>query len=337
LSNADILVLRTQVDSQFIAVQKQFETLSSELRAQAIALDLRYQQRYESQKEALDAAFKSQQVSVAAALAAQKEAVQVALVTVEKATNKSDSSLATLLPRLEAESRFADLSQQIERRFNDLASSIKNTLEASDKSLAIANEATEKRFITIAESLKLIGQLSDRLAKTDESVHGLAGSVDEKILTVKTLIDSQGDKIAIAAKASEKAIEVAQLANERRFEVNTGLTAAMAEQSKTFLTRVEFQAVTSSLADKIDALASSMTDKISDLRQSRDVTIGRSAAEPTTASQIAALSNEVAALRDFRATTTGTSKGINDFFGWIVGGVGLLIGIVVFILNVTGH
>jgi len=83
--------------------------------------ELRYQQRFDAQTKALDAA-----------LAAQKEAVQTALVAAEKATSKAEISAdkrfdsvnefrktltdqtSTFIPRVEAEARLASLAEKVD-------------------------------------------------------------------------------------------------------------------------------------------------------------------------------------------------------------------------------
>lgn len=64
---------------------------SEHLDATLAAMDLRYQQRFEAQSDALAAAFLSQQTAMQTALMAAKEAVQAALAGQVLATSKAES------------------------------------------------------------------------------------------------------------------------------------------------------------------------------------------------------------------------------------------------------
>jgi dsDNA-binding SOS-regulon protein len=106
-------------------LDRRFDTLHQDLKdalAQRFAdTDLRYQQRFDAQKEALGAA-----------LAAQKEAVSAALIAAEKAVEKANAAgekrfdsvnefraqqgdiVRTFIPRAEAEARFTALSDKVD-------------------------------------------------------------------------------------------------------------------------------------------------------------------------------------------------------------------------------
>jgi Fe2+ transport system protein B len=106
-------------------LDRRFDTSHSDLKEyiaqRFIDTDLRYQQRFDAQTKALDAA-----------LAAQKEAVQTALVAAEKATMKAEQAsekrfdsvnafretltdqTATFIPRSEAEARLNSISEKVD-------------------------------------------------------------------------------------------------------------------------------------------------------------------------------------------------------------------------------
>jgi hypothetical protein len=267
-------ILQTQVDSQFNAIQVQISTLKSEQATQLANSDLRYQQRYDASTQALDAAFKAATEQTYAQLVAQKEAVQVALVTVEKASTKTEAVLDRLMPRSEAESRFKDVEQQIERRFGDLDRNIGTTRLAADLADQKSSDAVEKRFITIGEALHQIGSLSDRLAHAEEGIKGLGLSLNAKI-------DANTEKVAIAARAADKAIAKSDDSNEKRFEVSTGLAQRLDEQQKTMIGRAEFTATIGALAGKVDDLKEAnavRTGKTGGIQASWGVLLGAIAA-----------------------------------------------------------
>jgi len=103
-----------------------------------IANDLRYQQRFEAQSDALAAAFQSQQTAMQTALVTAEKAVQAALAAVALANSKSELAadkrfdqltelremLSKLITRVEADQQFKGLSEKIvavEARLNTSA------------------------------------------------------------------------------------------------------------------------------------------------------------------------------------------------------------------------
>lgn len=111
------------------------EALSALDRVMAAALqaaELRYQQRFDAQGEALTAAFLSQQVAMKAALEAAKEAVSAALASADRAVSKAETAadkrfealnelrqmlndmVATLTPRAESSQRFEAMGEKID-------------------------------------------------------------------------------------------------------------------------------------------------------------------------------------------------------------------------------
>lgn len=210
LSDASVAIVQAQVDAQFSSQQSQLKGITNELNTRFASSDLRYQQRYDAQSEALTAAFEAQQKATSAALAAAKEAVQTALAASEKAVNKAEATTGKLIPRAEVESRFTDVSHQIDK----------------------ATSVTETRLGAILESIKSLTSLSDRLEKTAEAVNGLDRVTDAKFVTFRTLIDSQADKVALALAASNKAVDAAfassaaailkaEVFAEKRFDIIT--------------------------------------------------------------------------------------------------------------------
>jgi hypothetical protein len=95
-------------------------------------MDLRYQQRYDAQTKALDAAFLAQQAAVQAALLAQEKAVATALLAADRAVTKAEIATekrieglnelrgivqdvgALQMPRSEAEQRLSAVSEKID-------------------------------------------------------------------------------------------------------------------------------------------------------------------------------------------------------------------------------
>lgn len=130
--------------------------------------DLRYQQRFDTQKESLAAAFEAQQIALTTAMASSDKSVQAALSAVDKATITAagvtlhrfevvesqvsriatlDGMLASLASKVEGLDRLTDA------KYSTLASMVQNqaekvalSLQASDRAVTKAETATEKRF-----------------------------------------------------------------------------------------------------------------------------------------------------------------------------------------------
>lgn len=97
-----------------------------------IATDLRYQQRFEAQSDALAAAFLSQQTAMQTAFQVAEKAVQAALAAADRAVSKAELAsdkrfealnelrqmlnemMATLVTRVEAVQRFDAIAEKIE-------------------------------------------------------------------------------------------------------------------------------------------------------------------------------------------------------------------------------
>ncbi|MFI5222663.1 MAG: hypothetical protein ACHQX3_00210 [Nitrospirales bacterium] len=100
--------------------------------AASIAMDLRYQQRFEAQSDALAAAFLSQQTAMQTALAAAKEAVVAALAAADRAVAKAEAAadkrfealnelrsmlqdiVNTMMTRIEGDQRFKVVTDKVE-------------------------------------------------------------------------------------------------------------------------------------------------------------------------------------------------------------------------------
>lgn len=189
-------------------------------------LDRRYQQRYESQSEAVGAAFEAQQEATRAALSAAEKAVETALESADKAVIKSEALnekrfqlmnenaliVSELSDRIErAQEKIEGVSKVTDAKFvtyrtliDSQAEKVALALAASDKAVSKAEAANEKRFEGInefrgqlqlasqslmprSEATQLAGALSERM---DASIKGI-----ETVLTdLKSRLDRQEGK-----------------------------------------------------------------------------------------------------------------------------------------------
>lgn len=100
--------------------------------ASLVANDLRYQQRFEAQSDALAAAFLSQQTAMQTAFVVAEKAVQAALAAADRAVSKAE---------LAADKRFEALNE-LRAMLNDMVSTLMTRDAADIRFAAIAEKVT---------------------------------------------------------------------------------------------------------------------------------------------------------------------------------------------------
>ena len=129
-------------DDAFRAFAEAARTAAEALRAaydaSQVATDLRYQQRFEAQSDALAAAFLSQQTAMQTALQAAKEAVQAALAAADRAVAKAETA---------ADKRFEALNE-LRQMLNDMVATLMTRVEALNRfeAIGLRIDATEGRL-----------------------------------------------------------------------------------------------------------------------------------------------------------------------------------------------
>jgi hypothetical protein len=181
-------------------------------------MDRRYQERFEAQTKALDAAFLAQQVAMQAALAAAEKAVSTAMQAAEKAVNKAETAAerrfesvnefrqqladqaASFMPRSEAEQRLAAITENYQQLIESQKIAIDAALTAADKAVTKAEIATEKRFESVNE---FRGQLADQTKSfiTREEFATVRESLTEKIDLLKDTSSATSGRSAGLDKA----------------------------------------------------------------------------------------------------------------------------------------
>jgi len=140
-------------------------------------VNLRNQQRFESQTKALDAAFLAQQTAVQAALQAAEKGVQTAMVASEKAVSKAEAAaekrfdaiaefraafndlVTQQMPRKEAETRLNAMADKLDSRLLDMNAKVDELRSFSSKSFLVGGIAlvvsTIAVFVTLISFLNL--------------------------------------------------------------------------------------------------------------------------------------------------------------------------------------
>jgi hypothetical protein len=129
--------------------------------ASATAQDLRYQQRFEAQSDALAAAFASQQQAMTVAFTVAEKAVAAALAAADRAVSKSE---------LAADKRFEALNE-LRQMLNDMVASLLPRVEAMQLFKALEDKigAAMMRIKTAEDRLNLTTgeDTGDRRTKSD--------------------------------------------------------------------------------------------------------------------------------------------------------------------------
>jgi len=155
-------------------------------------------------------------------------------------------------------------------------------------------ERFEEQNLAVMAAREAAQRAIDAMKSTiQEQLRALDDLTSSRFVTHRTLMDTSSEKVALALSAADKAVTKAEIATEKRFEAVDEFRGALHEQSKTFVTRVEFDALSHRMTEKIDGGTNRTMEKIDDLRKSRDM-------------------------------FTGTATGASALWGYAIGGVGLL-------------
>lgn len=156
-----------------------------------VEMDRRYQQRYESQSDAISAAFEAQQVATRTALESADKAVAKAESLNEKRfqlMNEAAIIVSELSDRIErAQERIEGLEKVTDAKFvtyrtlvDSQAEKVALALAASDKAVSKAEMANEKRFEGLGELRGTLAEQTGSLMPRTEAT-ALATSLTERI------------------------------------------------------------------------------------------------------------------------------------------------------------
>lgn len=120
-----------------------------------------------------------------------------------------------------------------------------------------------------AVNAEQIHTFRDLLQQAAEQIRELT---DAKFVTYETLITSQAEKVKLALDATEKAIAVAdqvtsraiekaEIANEKRFESVNEFRGQLGDQARTFMPRTEAVALAERNAERIQDLATRLNEQ----------------------------------------------------------------------------
>lgn len=241
----EVTHLRELVEAHIASLEHKVDTYVADHHAKHVVLRETQGTRFDDFANRLTEAdrryqqrYEAQSEAISAAFEAQQEATRTALVAAEKA--------------------------------------VTTALESADKAVGKAESQNEKRFQLMNENTLIQSEMSDRIERAQERIEGLEKITDAKFVTYRTLIDSQAEKVALALAASDKAVNKAEVANEKRFEGLGELRGSLAEQTGTLMPRTEANALASSLTARVDASVHNLEVGLTDLKSRLDRQEGKS-------------------------------------------------------------
>jgi hypothetical protein len=92
-------------------------------------------------------------------------------------------------------------------------------------------------------------------------IHALEMLIDAKLTTLRTIIDLHAEKSVTLLASSDRAISKAEVATEKRFESVNEFRQTLSDQTKTFISKVEFEALRDTANTRISGMSSRL-DKI---------------------------------------------------------------------------
>jgi hypothetical protein len=98
--------------------------------------------------------------------------------------------------------------------------------------------------------------LQDQQHQCEQRVGTLEKLIDAKLVTLHTVIDAQADRALVALASADKAVSKAEIATEKRFESVNEFRQTLSDQTQSFVSRVEFEALRETNAARIADLSS---------------------------------------------------------------------------------
>jgi hypothetical protein len=92
--------------------------------------------------------------------------------------------------------------------------------------------------------------------RLEQRVNALERLTDAKLANLTTLVDAHAERVGLALAAADKAVSKAEVATEKRFESVNEFRQTLSDQTRSFISKVEFEAVRDTNAARIADLAS---------------------------------------------------------------------------------
>jgi hypothetical protein len=92
--------------------------------------------------------------------------------------------------------------------------------------------------------------------RLEQRVNALERLTDAKLANLSTRIDAHAERVVLALAAADKAVSKAETATEKRFESVNEFRQTLSDQTRSFISKVEFEAMRDTNVARIADLAS---------------------------------------------------------------------------------
>jgi hypothetical protein len=184
---AHIEALEKQMLDRFNSVDERFAAHHTES-------ELRYQQRFDAQKQAIDAALESAQKAVAAALDAAQRAVSLQLDNTKETFKSFDERLDRQHKEADVryQQRFDAQTKALDAAFLSSQTAVTAAMAASEKAVAKAETSAEKRFDSTMELQKSLNETINQQIPRREAearIESISDKFDTRIADMMLKID----------------------------------------------------------------------------------------------------------------------------------------------------
>jgi len=121
---------------------------------------------------------------------------------------------------------------------------------------------SESTYALLDSVTKLLGEMELRYQSQCETrIHAVEMLIDAKLATLRTVIDLHAEKSVTMQASSDRAISKAEVATEKRFESVNEFRLTLSDQTKSFISKAEFEALRDTAGNRISDMSSRL-DKI---------------------------------------------------------------------------
>ena len=92
--------------------------------------------------------------------------------------------------------------------------------------------------------------------RLEQRVNALERPTDAKLANLSTLVNAHAERVGLALSAADKAVSKAEVAAEKRFESVNEFRQTLSDQTRSFISKVEFEVVRDTNAARIADLSS---------------------------------------------------------------------------------
>lgn len=254
---------------------EQSRYIIEQLRERMVAADKQRERAVELQADSYERALERQREN-------QEERVNAAEL---KLSDKIESGDGELLVRIESIKEAGDkLASERDRAAEALRSATQKAIDQADVERA---KSADRLAEQLGDRIGAVSGKADAMQtslheRINEGDHHLRQHIDQQVVQIQGALDAARRETGIIHAASEKAIQKAEAASEKRFEGVNEFREQLSDQAKDFMPR-----------ELADAQLAELRKQISDLQRGESKTEGRDAGSDKTLGYLIAASTLV--------------------------------------------